>query len=271
MPPSHQSVQRLSHKFPLLIGIAICSLVAGCAEDSTEFTETKRIDEKVTEAELQTYLRIVHSLPDKKLPDIPPVFALPPEWNHARTLPVGELVNEEKNLIAERWTAEWLARQLQRNRRLSRALRREKLTLEQFAGLTLAIGVSLARNTLRDNQKLEEMLQAGHIVVDRLGSDTRPFLSLPLDGKHYILQQSAWILRVDRIERLKLVPPENIALVRTHLEVLEPIFPSEFTSNPLDAVVDLLEEQGLPFEELVESGSDDLIVMEPGRGRNRKR
>ena len=41
--------------------------------------------------------------------------------------------------------------------------------------------------------------------------------------------------------------------------MLEPIFPGEFTSNPLDAVVDLLEEQGLPFEELAESGSDDQI------------
>ena len=38
-------------------------LLAGCADQSLEFTEVKRISEKVTEAELNTFLRVVNSLP----------------------------------------------------------------------------------------------------------------------------------------------------------------------------------------------------------------
>ncbi len=75
---------------------------------------------------------------------MPPVFAPPPEWNQARTLPVNELVNEESNLIEERLSSEFLARQLQRNQPLQRALRSEQMTPTQFVGLSLAIGVGLA-------------------------------------------------------------------------------------------------------------------------------
>lgn len=262
MPGRHTFLKQLFRPLRTWVCLALCALFVGCGEEQLEFTETKRINEKVTEAELQTFLRIVESLPDQQLPDVPPVFAPPPVWNQSRTLPVGELVNEEQNLLAERWTAEWMARHLQRNRPLARALRREEMTLEQFVGFTLAIGAALARNTIRDNQDLDEILKKGHAAVERLRRDTRPFSSLRQDGRYYILWQAEWITRIDRVERLKQVPPENIALVRAHREKLEEIFPAEFATNPLDAVVDLLEEKGLPFEELAGSGSDAEIDWE---------
>jgi hypothetical protein len=249
----HASLKELFSVFVL------CAVVVGCGPDRSEFTATKRIDEKVTEAELKAFVRVIRSLPDEKIPEIPLVFAPPPDWNQARTLPVGELVNEEQNLIDERWSAEWLARYFEKNRRLARALRREQMTTEQFAGLTLAVGVALARNTLQDDRNLDKVLQKGYAAVKRLKSDSRPFSSLGREGRHHILRQAAWITRIDRIERLTQVPPENIAIVREHLDMLQPMFPAEFGINPLAAVVDRLDEQGMPFEEMVESGSDAEI------------
>ena len=188
----------------LLLVSLVCSLAfsAGCADDTLDYTETKRIDEKVTETELQTFLRIIDSLPEKKLPQMPPVFAPPPEWNQARTLPVNELVNEESNLIEERSSAEFLARQLQRNRPLQRALRREQMTPDQFVGLSLAIGVSLARNTLRDKQNLDKILEKGEAAIDRLKNDNRPFSSLRQEAMYYVLKQAVWITKADRVNRL---------------------------------------------------------------------
>jgi hypothetical protein len=238
-------------------------LLCGCAGETIDYIETKRIDEKVTEPELRTFLAIVESLADKKLPKLPPVFAAPPEWHHARTLPVNELVNEERTMLDDRWSVEALARALDRNRPLQRALRREQLTPEQFVGLTLAIGAALSKTTLRDDQKLDDILAKGQIVLQSLSQETESFSSLSRERRHYFLQQAAWVTRVDRAKRLTLVPPENSALVEKHRAALEAIFPGEFKLNPLDAIADLLEERGMPFEELPVSGTDDQIEWNP--------
>jgi len=55
------------------------------------------------------------------------------------------------------------------------------------------------------------------------------------------------------------MPPENITLVRKRWKNLAKIFSAPVTENPLDAVADLLEERGLPFEELFEIGTDAEI------------
>lgn len=41
---------------------------------------------------------------------------------------------------------------------------------------------------------------------------------------YYVLKQAVWITRADRVNRLQFVPPENIALVRKHRDVLDQIF-----------------------------------------------
>jgi hypothetical protein len=252
----HELQARLRKLFPVFI---LCAVVIGCGGDQSEFTETKQIDEKVTKAELTAFIEIVSSLRDGKLPEMPLVFAPPPDWSQTRTLPMGELVKEEQGLISERWSPEWLARYFEKNRKLARALRRKRMTTEQFAGLTLAVGAALARNTLQDGRNLEKELEKGHATVKRLKDDSTPFSSLGREGRHHTLRQAAWITRIDRIERLTQVPPEHIAIVRAYLDILQPMFPAEFGSNPLEAVVDRFEEQGMPFEEMVESGSDAEI------------
>ena len=84
---------------------------------------------------------------------------------------------------------------------------------------------------------------------------------------YYVLKQAVCITKADRVNRLQLVPPENFALVCKYRDVLDSIFSVQVNSNPLDAVADLLEEQGLPFEERSDSGSDEHIVWNPNEAQ----
>lgn len=236
----------------------LCGLTAGCGVD-LDYTEFKRIDEKVTESELQQFLRVIDALPDKKLPKIEQVFAPLPSWSPSRTLPVKELANEEKKRLDQRWSVEAISRQLEEDRVLQRALRREKLTVEQFVGLALTLGAALAKSTLRDQQNLDQVIDKARRRIMQISQDERSFSKLKREAQYSILRQAGSLTRMDRAKRLNEVPPENVALVRRHMEKLKKVFPDYFTQNPLDAVADLLEERGMPFEEMKESGFDAEI------------
>lgn len=244
----------------LVLVVAAC---LGCEAESLDYTEVKRIDERITAHELTTLLRIAQALPDQKLPSLPAVFIPPPQWNEIRTLPVSELVAEEQRSLAERWSVPWIVRQLERNRPLHRVLQRERITPEQFAGLVLATGAALSRSALRENQDLEKIIARGEPTVERLRRETRSFASFSQEARHYVLQQAAWLTRVDRAQRLKQVPAENVALVNQHRTALEHVFAAEFLTNPLDSIADRLEEEGLPFEEQSDSGRDAEITWDP--------
>jgi len=236
---------------------------SGCQRSPVQFREVKRIHEKVTEAEMQQFLRIVDSLPGKELPELPPVYRPLPNWRSERTLPVNELVNEEKKLLDEAWDVETLTRKLKRNRPLRRVLRREQLTLKQFAGLFLTIAAARSRSQLRDDQDLDQILSRGRSEIAELQKDDRPFSQLSREARFAVLRRAGWLTRVDRANRLKDVPPENVALVKKHAEQLDEILPAQFLENPLDSIADLLEERGMPFEELESSGRDDRITWGP--------
>ena len=107
-------------------------------------------------------------MPEGRLPPLPVVFAAPPEWPPSRTLPVNELLAEEQKAIDERWDVERLAERLGRHRRLARILKQERLTAEQFVGLSLAIGLALSRGTLRAEQDLEQIVERGRQAIERL-------------------------------------------------------------------------------------------------------
>ncbi len=246
-----------------IVLLAVLACLPGCLDERLEFTEVKNIHEKVTESELQTFLSIVNSLPDKTLPDFPPVFAPPVNWSRSRTLQVSSLVTEEENRIEEHWTVESIARHLEKNRHLQRAVRRAKITSEQFVGLTLAIGVAVSRTTLREDQDLDALLIEGNPYLKQLSQDGRKFDDLSAEAAHNVLRDAVWITRRDRARALRLVPPENIALVHPHLSDLSLILPGYLTTNPLDAVADLLKERGMPFEELSEDEGDEALTWDP--------
>jgi hypothetical protein len=244
--------------------VAIAALLsAGCGSDQLDYIEVKDIDERLTEDELQTFLRITEAVPEGRLPPLPVVFAAPPEWPPSRTLPVNELLAEEQKAIDERWDVERLAERLGRHRRLARILKQERLTAEQFVGLSLAIGLALSRGTLRAEQDLEQIVERGRQAIERLNRNTRSFAAHSPEGRHYVLSQAAWLVRIDRAEHLQLVPAENVELVERHREALARVFPAEYAANPLDSLADPLEEWGTPFEELPASGRDDELSWDP--------
>ncbi|HEX4069746.1 MAG TPA: hypothetical protein VHX68_01200 [Planctomycetaceae bacterium] len=63
-------------------------LAAGCGTQAQKFMEPREIGDKVTESDLDAFLQVINDLPDKKLPEMPPLFKKPPSWDEQRTLPV---------------------------------------------------------------------------------------------------------------------------------------------------------------------------------------
>ncbi|MEX0703250.1 MAG: hypothetical protein WD069_14245 [Planctomycetales bacterium] len=258
---------RLRHSFRRAIGLlGICAWAAalsGCLDEPLPYVEAKEIDEKVTDGELAAFLRIVGALPEGTLPAMPAPFAPPPAWDEFRTLPVADLVEEETHALDLRWSVDWQARQLGKNRPLHRALGREEMTPAQFVGIALALGAALGRDQLPPRTDLEQVIAEGQPAIDALRADLRPFHSLSPEDRHFVLRQAMWISRLDRAERLDRVPPENLTLVRQHREALAKVFPAEFRTDPLAAVADLFAERGVPFEELPQTGTDERIEWDP--------
>lgn len=248
-----------------ILSILSCLTLAGCGATTIDFTEVKRIDERLTDAEMQSFLKIIDSLRDKKLPTMPESFVHPPEWNPSRTLPVGELVDDELLKLSQRWSEDWLAKHLEASRRLERALNKERMTRKQFVALATVIGTALSRSTLDRKTDFDQMIEKGEPIIANLREDDRPFSSLSPEGQYQLLQRAVWVTRVDRAKHLKLVPTENVDMVTRHQERLREVFPASYVQNPLDDIADVLEEQGLPFIEIEESGSDERIEWESAR------
>jgi hypothetical protein len=152
----------------------------------------------------------------------------------------------------------FLISQLGKDRVLQRALR-QRMTLPQFVGLVKTIGAALARNAVRTDQDLQKIIQEGRRRLEPLRAQVSRFNQLKPDERHVVLTTAVWITRIDRARRLLQVPPENRATAKAQLERLKPIFPKEFTANPFDSIADQIEELGMAFEELPQTGLDAEI------------
>jgi len=239
---------------PSLLLIA-AMVTAGCGVQTQKFLEPREIGDKVTDADLETFLQVVNDLPDKKLPEMPALFKKPPSWDEQRTLPVNELMREETDELDKLWNEETLTRHLAKDRALKKALS-QRLSLPQFVGLVKTIGVALARNAVRPDQNLHKIVEQGKKRLEALRGQTRRFNQLKPDERHVVLTTAVWITRIDRARRLLQVPPENRAMAKDHFDRLKSIFPPEFTANPFDSIADQIEELGMSFEELRQTGLD---------------
>jgi hypothetical protein len=235
----------------------------GCWAKPLDFVEVKRTDEVVTETELEDFLEVVRLLPDGKLPELPTIYRLPLRWSETRTLPVSELINEETSQIERPWDAKHLAHEIETNRRFQRVLRRVEMTPEQFMGLMLTLGTAMNRGLLPDGYDFEGLINRGQKVITQLKRNRTPFNDYSPDRQFSISREAIWLYRLDRAKRLRDVPRENVELVRKHWEELAVIFPKEFQIDPLGTIADHLEEQGIPFEELPETGSDAGLQWNP--------
>jgi hypothetical protein len=241
---------------PIGLALVFCALLtAGCGAQAERYTEPRDIGDKVTAADLESFLQVVDDLPGKKLPELPPLFKGPPSWDEQRTLPVNELLREENDEIEKQWNNENFIRHLAKDRALQKALR-QRLSLPQFVGLVKTIGIAMARISVRPDQDLRHIIELGKKRLETLRSQNRRFNELKPDERHMVLATAAWTTRIDRARRLLDVPPENRALARDNYERLTAIFPKEYAANPFDSIADPVEELGISFEERRETGLD---------------
>jgi hypothetical protein len=202
-------------------------------------------------------------LPDEKLPELQAIYRFPDIWNETRTLPVSELVNEELGHIERPWDTKHLSHEMETNRKFQRVLRRVGMTPEQFMGLMLSVGTAMNRSLLPDQFDFDGFIGRGEKAVGLLKRNRTPFVDYSPEQQFSLCREAVWIYRVDRASRLRDVPRENVQLVRRRWEELAAIFPAEFQVDPLATIADHLEEHGVPFEELPETGSDALIQWNP--------
>jgi hypothetical protein len=250
-------------RFSRLAGCVVLLALAGCGDTGITFREVKRVDERVTPDEMAEFWEIVDALPGKKLPTFQTPFLPPPQWSSHRTMPVNELVKEERRALDERWSPARLGKQFEHNRALQRALRRAEMTPEQFAGFVLNIGCALNRTTLTEDQDLARIQARGQIALRRIEKDDRLFSSLSDEGAYHVLQSAAWLPLIDRVQRLQQVPEENVELALQFRDRLKQAFPEEFTANPIAPFSRVLNDIGVPFEEQAGSGYDTDIHWNP--------
>ncbi|HUQ71338.1 MAG TPA: hypothetical protein VM165_17550 [Planctomycetaceae bacterium] len=243
--------------------MAATLLAGGCAEDEIHFTEVRQPDQPVTAEEWAAFVRIVEAMPEPKLAPIASAAVPLPQWQDARTMPVYELAAEERLALENAWETDQIARRFAGARGLNRLLKREGMTIEQLTGLTLTISAAMRRAKVSDDFPWDELLRRGERTVVALERDQRLFAGLPLDVRHHVLDDAVWLHRVDRAVRLRKVPGDNVKLVKEHADWLAKHMPESFQKSPFEDVVDRVEELGVPFVELPETGHDDELEWNP--------
>lgn len=228
-----------------------------------EFVEVKRIDEVLKESELDHFLEVVRMMPEGKLPELEAIYRVPVVWNETRTLPVSDLVSEELGHIERPWDTKHLAHEMENHRKFQRVLRRAEMTPEQFMGMLLAVGAAMNRSRLPESFDFDGFIERGEKAIGRLKRNRTPFVDYSPDRQFSLTREAVWLYRVDRAKRLRDVPRENVELVKRRWEELAAIFPAEFQVDPLGTIADHLEEQGIPFEERPDTGSDAMIQWNP--------
>lgn len=242
-----------------LAAVIVAATLSGCAEPKIEFREIHRVDEVLSQTDLDRLYRIADFLHSKRLPELAPHFLAEPQWDENRPASIATLAGEEFARLEETIQLPVLIGSLKKNPRLDYALKREKLTRSQFVGLVLAVGMAIHRSRLDEARDLDEYLETGRIEIRDLKSRNESFATLPLDQRMSALEQATWITRVDRAERLKTVPDENVELVSNEFDKLRKIMPEEFLTDPLFGINDPLIDYGVPFREIGSTGFDAEI------------
>ncbi len=246
-----------------LLPLTMLFLLAGCAEEEIVFHEVKHPHERLRVSELNQYLRIIKSLPDKKPPALPSLFAPVPQWDSKRELSIKGLIKEEKKWLPNRWFSEAVLAKLSNNRRLMNALKKENLSVEQFLGLTETISMAAARTHYETVDELRSIVRTGKYELSQLMQLEGVFSSFPEEEQYEIIRKAAWLSRLDRARNLLKIPEENVTLLRNHWDVMKLYLPADALKDPLADIVDTLLVYGIPFEEEPASGFDSKLRWSP--------
>lgn len=244
---------------------AVCALlaVAGCADTQPlTYRETVRVDETIPEAEFRLLAGVLKSLTPAQREALPEVFASAPSWSEERTPPVRVLVAEEVRRQSDEASLEIVARRFPRSRAFERLVASGRRTPEQIVAIYIAAAWALARAEIEDERALDEFARRAEPEVERLRLDDRPYGPLPGEVRFGIEQRSAWLTVTDRVERLRLVPPENVETVAGLGPEFAELFPPGCRRDPVTAVLPRLELFGVPFEEPDPSRSDAILTWD---------
>jgi hypothetical protein len=240
---------------PRLIAVGLMAVLffaAGCAEEPSQYTGVRRVDERLTPRDLNQLVSIVQALPGRKLPPFPSLVVPPPNWKADRSLPINQLAAEERQDFARRTTPANLVAALEQSPHLQRLLRREQLTCEQFAGLILSAGAAFARSEIPDEVDLDAAVARGLPVLAALEANPEVYSLLAARSReemHAVQRASLWLAVVDRAAWLKSVPPQNVELARSMRDQLMAVLPPEFLTNLLSDLMPVIEDHGVPFRE----------------------
>jgi len=243
--------------------VVLLLLIVGCGDEPPPFTEVKRPDQVITDSEWAAFERVVSALESPRLPSPQPAFPVPPNWPANRTLPIADLMEEEKLKLENGWSVERWSSLYTQNRLLARLLRREQMTVDQFSGMVLTLGLAAARKQLDPALNLTASLENGRPLVNRLRKDQRVFSSLPSVERFDILREAHWLTRIDRIEHLQMPPEGNLQLVEKHWDWLKKILPIEFLEDGAPQLIDRMAAEGIPFLETERTGLDAHIEWSP--------
>jgi len=247
----------------LVISFAFVLLIAGCAEEVPIFNEVKHPHELLKASEVNQYLKIVHHLPDQKMPRLPTLFAPLPEWDLDRELSVKGLTKEEMKANEKRWFTDTIIARLENHRDLKRLLKRENMSVEQFLGLAQTINTAAAAAHFESLDDLRGITRTGQHEINELMKNEEVFSNLPESQQYDLIRRAAWITRVNRAQKIMRVPQENAKLIREHYDTLKPYLLEEVLANPLADIVDSVKHFGLPFEETAAVGFDADLRWSP--------
>ena len=244
----------------LMALILLAGALSGCGPEVAN-AEVKALEEPLVEEELRAFLSIVQALPGRKLPPLPAAALEMPAWSRQRTLPVKELLVEQRKRIEERRSIEAIVRSLKPTRGIDRALRKEAWTIQRFASYVLVLAAALNRSTLSDTETLTQILEDSERPLRTLSGDSSVLAGLSDEAAYGVLDKARWIPIRHHADWLSQVPPETLELVKQRRAELESVFPADWLQDPFTPWKHILKNDGTPFEELPGSGTDASLPL----------
>lgn len=233
---------------PALLLTALLTLTGCGGPISAVMKEPLEVNATLTLADWSLFEAIMKGLPEGHRLEMPPLFPDGLSWDDQRTLPVCELILEEKDRLNTRWKVDRLVKLWERDAVLRQVLRRHRLSLEQFASLYQVVGLG-AIKSVTPNEISRSQAQITATIVAALEKDDRIYAALSPSARHHIARSGQWMLKQDCQARIAAIPKENGELIEKHAEWLRTVTPGHFWRDPLQQFVDRTIDEGLPFEE----------------------
>lgn len=256
MPPSLFKRNGLFRLGGFAAWALVLAAVGGCEEPEVGYTEVKRIDEVLTERDFADLVGVLAKVDEQDRLRLSSPFVPPPSWPEDRTLPVQELLEEERVAAERAWEPDEAAAALPETQVWEKALQSRGLTREQFASLVLTAAAALGRLGTDPGLDLEALAARGHKEIAPLAAEERTFESLAPEERHSTLLQAAWLTTADRAARLALAPDENVLLVEQRQKQLRALLPEAFFRNPFEGLYPRSADYGIPFDEGALSDAD---------------